>query len=576
MHAGAKRPFVLGILGVLALLAVGCVTKPPTAAPPPRLVEAGGVHTCAVDQTRQVACWGQNNKGQLGVGTFVDSASPLFVPGMVGVTAVTASFEHSCAIKAGAVYCWGSNSDGQLGDGTTIDRPSPVLVAGLSNITRISTGIAHSCAVDTARVAWCWGDNGQGQLGDGTTVDSLAPVQVTGITDVVSISVKGWHSCALTTSGAARCWGDNSNGQLGIGTTVDSTVPVAPSGISTASALEAGTLHTCARVGAATSCWGNNTYGQLGDGTTTGSLVPVAVSGLGGATKLALGAFHSCAVVSGGEARCWGYNLKGGLGDGSTVNSATPVAVVGLANITHISAGLYHTCAVVASTQVKCWGDNSVGQLGNTTVGSESAVPVSVQTATVPPPVLPPNNISTVTNYDLDCQAYLGGNPVQAHTLAAETSTSHPEDVLPGQSFHVVVSSADIDVPLTYPPGVTLQSMSNFSLRVAVPDNATLLAASFAPGVNVGTGSPTVTDHGTYVQLNVPGPLTPGTTATLPTLELDFQASGASGETIDFLVPGTSYVNWDYAFNVTLAGVGTVVNQCFVDPSPVLGSTQID
>ena len=564
-------------MAALALVAVGCTTTGGgTSAPPKKLVEAGGTHSCAIDQNRQVACWGQNARGQLGIGSFVDSPAPRYVPGMSNATAVTASLAHSCAIRLGNVYCWGGNTDGQIGDGTLVDRPSPVQVAGLSNIVQIGTGVGHSCALDTSGVVRCWGDNTQGQLGNGTTVDSPTPVTVIGIASVASISVRGLHSCAITTTNAARCWGDNSQGQLGIGNTTDSAVPIAPLGIPTVSNLEAGTLHTCARLGANTSCWGNNAYGQLGNGTTTGSLVPVAVSGLTGVTSLALGAFHTCAVVAGGAVKCWGYNAKGGLGDGTIVNSTTPVSVVGLTGVTQISAGLTHSCGVVTGTDVWCWGDNAVGQLGNSTAGAQSNFPVPVDPATAPPPVVPPNNINTVSNYDLDCQASLGGNPVQTHVVAAEASVSHPASVDPGESFRVIVSSADVDVPLTYPPGVTLQNMSNFAIRVSIPANVTVTSASYLPGVNTGAGNPSVTNHGTYVELTVPGPLTPGTTATLPSIDLHLQATGPSGTPIDFTAPGTSYSDWDYSFLINVVGVGIITDRCFVAPSPILGSITVN
>jgi alpha-tubulin suppressor-like RCC1 family protein len=571
------RPVLVGAFAAVALMAAGCATSstPVPAPPPPQLVEAGGAHSCAIDANQLVYCWGQNAHGQLGIGSFVDSPTPYFVPGMSNATEVTASFQHSCAIKAGAVYCWGSNSDGQLGDGTTIDRPSPVQVAGLSNITQIATGVAHSCALGATGAVWCWGDNSQSQLGNGSTADSPTPVQVTGIDPVATIAARGFHTCALTTAGAPRCWGDNSNGQLGNGSTVDASTPVAPTGISTASTIAVGTFHTCATVGTTTSCWGNNAWGQLGDGTTTGSTLPVTVAGLSGATSLALGAFHSCAVVAGGAVRCWGYNAKGQLGDGTVVSSSHPVSVVSLVSVTHLSAGLTHTCAVITGNLVVCWGDNGAGQLGNTAAGSQANTPVLVEQPTAPPPVVPPGNVNTVTDYSLNCQATLGGNPVQTNTIAAETTVSHPPSIHAGQTFHAVVSSADVVVPLTYPPGVTLDSMANFAIRVSIPPHSALVSATATPGVNVGVGTPSVTNHGTYVELDVPGLLTAGTTATLPSIDLELQATGTSGQTIDFGVPGTSYTDWGYSFEVNVVGLGTVVQSCYVNPSPNLGTVSI-
>jgi hypothetical protein len=188
---------------------------------------------------------------------------------------------------------------------------------------------------------------------------------------------------------------------------------------------------------------------------------------------------------------------------------------------------------------------------------------------------VPPGNIATESSYDLDCQAYLGATPVQTNLIATDTSVSHPPAVDPGESFRVVISGAEVDVPLTQ-QGFNLLNMSNFVNRFSLPANATVVTASYVPGVNTGVGTPTVTDGGTYVQLTTPGPLAPGTTATLPSIVLDMQATGLSGETIDFDLPGTGYGDWDYSFNVSVETVGIVANRCFVDPSPVLASITIN
>ena len=572
MKIRAVRPFVAGILAVVALVSAGCVTTSgPPPPPPPKLVEAGAVHSCQVDQNRQIACWGQNNKGQLGVGSFTNSPTPLYVLGMSNATAVTASLDHSCAINAGSVYCWGGNPEGQIGDGTTVNKPLPTLVAGLTNITQIGTGIGHSCALDIAGVVKCWGDNSNGQLGDGTTTDRLTPVTVSGLSNVASLAVRGWHTCAVTTSGAPLCWGDNAQGQLGNGSTTDSTAPVAPNGLPTVSEIEVGTLHTCARVGGAVSCWGNGSQGQLGNGGTANSSTPVAVTGLLDATGLALGGLHSCAIVTNGAARCWGFNSVSQLGNGGTANASTPVDVAGLTGITHMSNGLTHTCAVLTGTLVVCWGDNGTGQLGNSSVGAMSTVPVQVEPAEPPPPVVPPNNIDTETNYNLDCETTLGGTPVFNPAIAATTTVSHPETIHSGETFHVVVTHANVEVPLTQ-MGFSLNNMSTFSLRFPIPAGVDLVSApTFTPGVNTGPGTVSVTDHGTYVQLDVPGPMTPGTTVTLPSINLELQATAQSG-TINFTALGTSYADWSYSFlvEIVLPPAQVAANTCFPNPAPPL------
>lgn len=86
-------------------------------------LSAGGAHTCAVLDDGALYCWGYNVFGQLGDGSQIDRPVPVPVvdsTGMplVGQVAVDAGTFHTCALnQAGIVACWGLNNRGQLGDG---------------------------------------------------------------------------------------------------------------------------------------------------------------------------------------------------------------------------------------------------------------------------------------------------------------------------------------------------------------------------------------------------------------------------------------------------------------------------
>ena len=91
---------------------------------------ADGAHTCAVMVSGGLKCWGRNFFGGLGNGGTSDSHTPVDVSGMTtGTLAVALGFEHTCAIQApDTVKCWGDNQFGQLGDGTFVERDTPVNV----------------------------------------------------------------------------------------------------------------------------------------------------------------------------------------------------------------------------------------------------------------------------------------------------------------------------------------------------------------------------------------------------------------------------------------------------------------
>ena len=76
-------------------------------------------------------CWRANYSGQVGDGSGSSRPTPMAVSGLSGVTALTASFNHTCAITGCAGKCWGDNFLGQLGDGSNTNRKAPVAVSGL-------------------------------------------------------------------------------------------------------------------------------------------------------------------------------------------------------------------------------------------------------------------------------------------------------------------------------------------------------------------------------------------------------------------------------------------------------------
>lgn len=365
--------------------------------------------------------WGSNDAGQLGTGaTPAASSVPVSVTstGALGGKAlsdISSGAAHACGVGNGSVFCWGLNGSGQLGNGTKTDSNVPVAVSASGvlagkTVTAVTAGFNHSCAIANG-AAYCWGSNADGVLGNGSLVDSSTPVAVAtsgalaGKT-VTAISAGRSNTCAVA-GGKAYCWGYSGFGALGAGS-VDSTTPLEVAGAlagKNVTAISVGPVSdsaVCAIADARAYCWGSNTFGQVGDGTTTQRNAPVAVAtsgplGTQAVTDIAAGGYSTCAVA-GGRAYCWGLNEFGELGNGTTSNSSTPAEVVttgALAGkvVTAVSVGTQvtgnkvhpgfgHAC-VVASGQPVCWGANQYGQLGITSAGPPSTSPVAVSSADV-------------------------------------------------------------------------------------------------------------------------------------------------------------------------------------------------
>jgi alpha-tubulin suppressor-like RCC1 family protein len=85
-----------------------------------------------------VVWWGATQVGRLDDSpTFVRSATPVLVTGIENATALIAGYLHACAASSeGSIQCWGNNDYGQIGDGTYwYVRPDPTTVACLFDQT---------------------------------------------------------------------------------------------------------------------------------------------------------------------------------------------------------------------------------------------------------------------------------------------------------------------------------------------------------------------------------------------------------------------------------------------------------
>jgi alpha-tubulin suppressor-like RCC1 family protein len=221
LFAGRSARLAAGLALVLATVAgssIAYADSNETSVSDPNVVvnasfSVGDYNACYILPSTSVKCWGYNNRGAVGDGTFVDATTPKDVVGLTNVKAVS-SAKQTCALTiSNEVKCWGTSK----GNGTSSHSSTPVLVTGFSaTVTALASGGNTVCAVLSTGALECWGSNWWGQIGDGTQTDSLTPVQVSGLSSgVLSASIGDSHACALLTTGAVKCWGQGPRGQLG-------------------------------------------------------------------------------------------------------------------------------------------------------------------------------------------------------------------------------------------------------------------------------------------------------------------------------------------------------------------------
>lgn len=392
-----------------------------------RSIALGSEHTCAVTHFGRLRCWGDADRGKLGLGDEEDLgdepdevATADDVDAGAAVVRVALGTGFSCALRVGGeVVCWGYRANGRLGDGLddsmqdigdergeTAGTLGKVSIPG--TVVDLAVGGSHACALRDEGQIYCWGTGMGGRLGYGNADDvgvtntpsTVGPVTLPRQFAPRQVVAGAGHTCALSGDGDVLCWGDAATGILGSQTTEDIGDGEQPIdgvrvdlGGAPVAALSAGSQHTCALMeNGALHCWGLGTRGRLGlgdeddvgDDEAPGERT-VALPAL--ALAVSAGRAHTCALLEGGSVLCWGEGTAGQLGrgdtqhlgDDETLEGVEPIALDDdpAAVVQAVDTGGDHSCAVFEDGRVRCWGAASAGQLGygNTETIGDDEVP---------------------------------------------------------------------------------------------------------------------------------------------------------------------------------------------------------
>jgi hypothetical protein len=365
MTPGVRR-LPLVVLAVLALTARAQAQRPRPRARPTRpaaagrvivpahitwtAVAAGSSFTCALDQTGQAYCWGENANHKLGIADEINVRRPRPIDTPQRFESIATGVLDGCGVtRDGALVCWGGPDQG----GTP---PRSALGEMRFRLIGLASG---GCGIALDASAWCWGLNSVGQLGSGrsTPAPSTGAERVSGGRRWRSVAVAGGYRCAIDQDGQAYCWGGVMAG--------NHNSPNRVNGGHHFQTLALGEHHTCGLETDGTAlCWGEAHDGSLGTAQNQRMLEPTPVAGGHKYKAIATGYDYACALAIDGHAWCWGHNDYGVVGNGTSRHALVPTQVSGTQTFTSISAGPSHVCGIGTDGSLWCWGDNGDGELG--------------------------------------------------------------------------------------------------------------------------------------------------------------------------------------------------------------------
>ncbi len=296
-------------------------------------------------------------------------------------------FSHTTALRNdGTLWAWGNNQAGQLGIGTQADTPpygvtEPTQVGTDSDWRAVSAGGFHNLALRTNGTLWGWGVNDYGQLAIGQEIlgnqgGTNGPVQIGTNADWLVVYAGGKHSMGIRLDHTLWAWGSDQGGQLGIETSDNKNGTRYPTATGSApwqvgshadwQAVAAGQSHTVAlRDDGSIWTWGDGGLGR----NVVGSAQDVRVGSETNWLTVDAGNDFTVAMRADGTLWSWGWGGRGLLGLGTSGDVNEPTQIGTNDNWKSVDAGNIGVAAIRTDGTLWTWGG---GQLSPTQIGTNT------------------------------------------------------------------------------------------------------------------------------------------------------------------------------------------------------------
>ena len=149
--------------------------------------ECGELHIVIKTFDNEIFVWGDNARGQLGIGSTQKQDSPFKCANWPSnVIDVKCGMFHTLVLTSNnEVYSCGSSSLGQTGLQVGYHFAILHKIETLSNIIRIGCGYFHSMCIDGNNDLYVFGDNRNGQLGLGDKKHRYKPIKHPSLSNII-------------------------------------------------------------------------------------------------------------------------------------------------------------------------------------------------------------------------------------------------------------------------------------------------------------------------------------------------------------------------------------------------------
>lgn len=259
---------------------------------------------------------GWNNKGQLGVGTTVDTQRFTRMNFEQKFQKVSCGWDTSAAItEDGCLFVWGSNTFGQLGFSQklhkTILRPTELILPHDEKAEKMQFGLRHSLILTMSKNVFILGNlkNFRSFNNRIITHNDAEFLQLLDLQNIVDVASGQNHAIFLDDCNRIRGSGDNRFMQCSEVNHPEKIVRVESGWTHNAFLTESKQLYL----------YGRNNYGQLGCGSKSEHNSTPQKCSIEPVSDFQLGSEHGI-LISNNDVYCWGWNEHMSCGNGSEID----------------------------------------------------------------------------------------------------------------------------------------------------------------------------------------------------------------------------------------------------------------